>query len=121
MCTDALFIRAHSRIRADGFSSAQQPKVAAASSSICVTAYRSGLLFHRLSAGRTILKFLSFLLSRLGKAVVVILGVVIINFLLIRLAPGDPAAIMAGEAGSSDPAYLAQLRTQFGFDEPLYQ
>jgi peptide/nickel transport system permease protein len=67
------------------------------------------------------LKFLSFLLSRLGKAVVVILGVVIINFLLIRLAPGDPAAIMAGEAGSSDPAYLAQLRTQFGFDEPLYQ
>ncbi len=67
------------------------------------------------------MKFLSFLLSRLGKALIVILGVVIINFLLIRLAPGDAASIMAGEAGSSDPAYLEQLRQQFGFDQPLYQ
>ncbi len=49
-----------------------------------------------------------------------ILGVVILNFLLIRLAPGDPAAIMAGEAGSSDPVYLAQLRSQFGLDQPMW-
>ena len=49
-----------------------------------------------------------------------ILGVVIFNFFLIRLAPGDPASIMAGEAASSDPAYVAQLRQQFGFDQPLY-
>lgn len=67
------------------------------------------------------MKFLSFLVSRLGKAIVVILGVVILNFLLIRLAPGDPASIMAGEAASSDPAYVEQLRQQFGFDQPLYQ
>lgn len=67
------------------------------------------------------MKLLSFLMSRLGKALVVILGVVILNFLLIRLAPGDPASIMAGEAASSDPAYVEQLRQQFGFDQPLYQ
>lgn len=67
------------------------------------------------------MKLLSFLVSRLGKAIVVILGVVISNFLLIRLAPGDPASIMAGEAASSDPAYVEQLRQQFGFDQPLYQ
>lgn len=67
------------------------------------------------------MKLISFLLSRLGKALVVILGVVILNFLLIRLAPGDPASIMAGEASSSDPAYVEQLRQQFGFDQPLYQ
>jgi peptide/nickel transport system permease protein len=66
------------------------------------------------------MKFFSFLASRLGKAIVVILGVVILNFLLIRLAPGDPASIMAGEAASSDPAYVMQLRQQFGFDQPLY-
>jgi peptide/nickel transport system permease protein len=65
-------------------------------------------------------KFLSFFISRLGKALVVILGVVTVNFLLIRLAPGDPASIMAGEAGSSDPTYVAQLQQQFGFDQPLY-
>jgi peptide/nickel transport system permease protein len=66
------------------------------------------------------MKFFSFLASRLGKAIVVILGVVILNFLLIRLAPGDPASIMAGEAAASDPAYVMQLRQQFGFDKPLY-
>lgn len=36
------------------------------------------------------MKFLSFLVSRIGKALVVVLGVVIINFFLIRLAPGIP-------------------------------
>lgn len=67
------------------------------------------------------MKLISFLVARMGKALVVILGVVILNFLLIRLAPGDPASIMAGEASSSDPAYVEQLRQQFGFDQPLYQ
>lgn len=65
------------------------------------------------------MKLISFLIARLGKAFVVILGVVVFNFLLIRMAPGDPASIMAGEAASSDPGYLAQLRQQFGFDQPL--
>lgn len=66
-------------------------------------------------------KLISFLLARCGKSVIVILGVVILNFLLIRLAPGDPASIMAGEAASSDPAYVAQLRERFGLDLPLVQ
>ncbi|WPB57317.1 ABC transporter permease [Xylophilus sp. GOD-11R] len=65
------------------------------------------------------MKFLTFLLSRLGKAAFVVLGVVTMNFLLIRLAPGDPASIIAGESGSSDPAFVAQLRQQFGLDQPL--
>ena len=50
----------------------------------------------------------------------VVLGVVILNFLLIRMAPGDPAAVLAGEAGSSDPAYVEQLRREFGLDQPVY-
>ena len=50
------------------------------------------------------MKFLSFLVSRIGKALVVVLGVVIINFFLIRLAPGDPAAVLAGQAGAGDAA-----------------
>jgi len=67
------------------------------------------------------MKSISFIASRSGKALFVVLGVVILNFLLIRLAPGDPASIMAGEAASSDPVYVEQLRRQFGFDQPLYQ
>lgn len=66
------------------------------------------------------MKNLSFLMSRLGKAVFVVLGVVIVNFLLIRLAPGDPASVMAGESGSSDPAYVDQLRHEFGLDKPVW-
>jgi len=65
------------------------------------------------------MKFLSFLLSRVGKALVVVLGVVIINFFLIRLAPGDPAAVLAGQAGAGDAAYVEQLRVAFGLDKPI--
>src|SRR5690606_1649374 len=65
------------------------------------------------------MKFLSFFVSRLGKALTVVLGVVILNFFMIRLAPGDPAAVLAGQAGAGDPAYLAALRAEFGLDKPL--
>ncbi|WP_044529329.1 ABC transporter permease, partial [Herbaspirillum sp. B65] len=50
----------------------------------------------------------------------VVLGVVILNFLLVHMAPGDPASVMAGEAGAGDAQFLAQLRAQFGLDQPLY-
>lgn len=65
------------------------------------------------------MKSLSFFLSRVGKALVVVLGVVIINFFLIRLAPGDPAAVLAGQAGAGDAAYVDQLRVAFGLDKPI--
>lgn len=65
------------------------------------------------------MKFALFLASRLGKALFVVLGVVVVNFFLIRLAPGDPAAVLAGQAGAGDPAYLAQLRESFGLDKPV--
>ncbi|HAP27970.1 MAG TPA: ABC transporter permease, partial [Achromobacter sp.] len=44
------------------------------------------------------MRFLSFLLSRIGKALVVVLGVVIINFFLIRLGPGAPPPPLARQA-----------------------
>lgn len=62
---------------------------------------------------------IGFLARRLGKAVVVILAIVVLNFLLIRLAPGDPALVIAGQSGAADPEFLAQLRAQFGLDKPL--
>ena len=80
----------------------------------------SGCARDNRTALRAILKFLSFFVSRLGKAVFVVLGVIVFNFFLIRLAPGDPASVMAGEAASADPAYVEQLRRQFGFDLPIY-
>ncbi|HMN79450.1 MAG TPA: ABC transporter permease [Burkholderiaceae bacterium] len=61
----------------------------------------------------------AFVATRLGKALMVMLGVVVINFFLIRLAPGDPAQVLAGESGAGDPQYVENLRRQFGLDQSL--
>ncbi len=61
-----------------------------------------------------------FILGRLIKAVFILLAILVFNFLLIHAAPGDPAAVMAGEAGAADEKFLADLRANFGLDQPLY-
>lgn len=58
---------------------------------------------------------------RLAKSALVILAIVVLNFTLIRMAPGDPAAVMAGQAGVADEIFMQQLRVQFGLDEPLWR
>src|SRR5437764_7890531 len=62
---------------------------------------------------------LSFIAQRVVKGVIVLLAIVVLNFFLIRLAPGDPAVVMAGEAGASDQIFVQQLREKFGLDKPL--
>ena len=62
---------------------------------------------------------LAFIAQRLAKAIVVLLAIAILNFFLIRMAPGDPALVMAGEAGAGDKIFVAQLREKFGLDQPL--
>lgn len=62
-----------------------------------------------------------FLGGQLGRAVLMVLGVLVLSFLLVRLAPGDPALLMAGEAGVDDPAFIANLRHAMGLDKPLLQ
>jgi len=58
-------------------------------------------------------------LRRLLLAVPVVFAMVVLNFLLLHLAPGDAAQVLAGEAGSASPEYIAQLRQRFGLDRPL--
>ncbi|MGR3197698.1 MAG: ABC transporter permease [Paracoccus sp. (in: a-proteobacteria)] len=60
-----------------------------------------------------------FILARLVKAAVILLAILVVNFLLIHAAPGDPAAVMAGEAGATDEQFIADLRARFGLDQPL--
>jgi peptide/nickel transport system permease protein len=49
----------------------------------------------------------------------VILGIVVLNFFLIHLAPGDAASVLAGESGAASPEYMEQLRRKFGLDQPM--
>lgn len=53
------------------------------------------------------------------QAVPTVVGIVILNFLLLQLAPGDAADVMAGEAGAATEETMAMLRKQFGLDLPL--
>ncbi|MCF6110381.1 ABC transporter permease [Mesorhizobium muleiense] len=62
---------------------------------------------------------LRFILMRLGKAAIILIAILTLNFFLIHAAPGDPAAVMAGEAGAADEKFIAQLREKFGLDKPL--
>jgi len=57
---------------------------------------------------------------RLAQAVPTLLLIVTLNFLLVHLAPGNAADVLAGEAGSATPQYMAVLRHEFGLDQPLY-
>jgi peptide/nickel transport system permease protein len=56
-------------------------------------------------------------LLRLVAALAVVLGVVVLTFLLLHLAPGDPAVHLAGPAAS--PEQLAEVRATLGLDRPL--
>jgi peptide/nickel transport system permease protein len=58
-------------------------------------------------------------IRRLLQAVPVVFAILMLNFLLLHLAPGDAAQVLAGEAGSATPEYMAQLRQRFGLDRPL--
>jgi len=62
---------------------------------------------------------LAYSLRRLAQAVPTVLVIVALNFLLLQLAPGDAADVLAGEAGSATPEFMAQLRKTFGLDQPL--
>ena len=57
--------------------------------------------------------------QRCFKAVLVILFVIAINFALIRAAPGDPATILAGEAGAVDAEFVERIRQEYGLDKPI--
>src|SRR4051812_36744658 len=59
-----------------------------------------------------------FFLTRLSLIVPTFIGITLLVFVLIRLIPGDPIETMAGERGI-DPARLAQLRKDYGFDQPV--
>lgn len=58
-------------------------------------------------------------LRRLLQALPLVVVIGVLNFFWLRLAPGDMADVMAGEAGAATPEYLAALRHQFGTDQPV--
>lgn len=59
-----------------------------------------------------------YIVKRLAMLVPVMLGVSIIAFSLIHLAPGDPARTMLGERATQEQ--LNEIREKYGLDKPIY-
>jgi peptide/nickel transport system permease protein len=62
---------------------------------------------------------LGYFFRRVLAAIPVMLVVALFVFLLLRLSPGDPAAIIAGDIAS--PEQLAAIRENLGLNQPLYR
>ena len=57
--------------------------------------------------------------ARIAQALGLILAVIVLNFILIHIAPGDAATAIAGDQSASDPEVIEEIRAQYGLDEPL--
>lgn len=60
---------------------------------------------------------MAYVASRIALALPTLVFVIILNFLLTHLAPGDPAYALAGE--NATPEYLAAIRAEYQLDRPL--
>lgn len=56
---------------------------------------------------------------RILQAIPLLLAILVLTFVLVHLAPGDPVTIFAGESG--DAAYYAEMRARFGLDRPIHE
>jgi dipeptide transport system permease protein len=62
---------------------------------------------------------LRFILVKIGLLIPTFIGVAIAAFGFVRLLPGDPVLLLAGEHGVS-PERHAELMHQYGFDRPMW-
>jgi peptide/nickel transport system permease protein len=61
---------------------------------------------------------LAFLIRRIASTFIVMAIVAVIIFLLVRIAPGDPVAILVGDNASPDQ--IQAVRKQLGLDDPIF-
>ena len=62
---------------------------------------------------------LSLIVSRALSAIVTLFGVMVVVFVLVRVVPGDPIAMMIAPGASE--ADIAALRAHYGLDLPIWQ
>jgi peptide/nickel transport system permease protein len=62
---------------------------------------------------------LGFILRRILASIPVMLVVAVTIFTLLRVTPGDPASVIAGDGATAEQ--LARIRAQLGLDQPLYR
>ncbi len=63
---------------------------------------------------------LHFLFRRFAVVIPTFIGITIVAFAFVRVLPGDPVLLLAGERGVSPERYQ-MLMAQFGFDRPIWE
>ena len=58
--------------------------------------------------------------KRIGWGLLLLIGVLILNFTLISIAPGDIADSIAGDMGGADATVIEEIRERYGLNEPFY-
>src|SRR5438552_10111507 len=80
---------------------------------------RGRFLRPRRSRDELIMSMYGYILRRLLQTIPVMLVVAIFIFLMLRLTPSDPAAIIAGDNANAEQ--VARIRSQLGLDQPMLQ
>jgi peptide/nickel transport system permease protein len=56
-------------------------------------------------------------LTRIFYALVLLLAVIVLNFTLIHIAPGDAVTALVGDMGGATPELIARIRADYGLDQ----
>jgi len=62
---------------------------------------------------------LNYLIKRLLSTIPVLIGISLLLFFMLRLLPGDPAQVLAGQMAT--PQEIENIRQQLGLDRPIYE
>lgn len=65
------------------------------------------------------MKFIIPIAQRIAYALLLLLAVLVLNFTMLHLAPGDIADTIAQSAGGADEEMMAQIRRDYGLDQPF--
>ena len=60
------------------------------------------------------------IVTRIGYGLLLLLAVLVLNFTLISIAPGDIADSIAGDMGGADAEVIEEIRERYGLNEPFY-
>jgi peptide/nickel transport system permease protein len=65
------------------------------------------------------MKILILLAQRIGYAIALLVAVLVLNFTMLHIAPGDIADTIAQSMGGADASLMAQIRSEYGLDKPF--
>ena len=71
--------------------------------------------------GSRALKTFGLIMNRLVYAFVLLFAVLVLNFTLMHMAPGDVADTISQSMGGADEELLIEIRRDYGLDQPYYQ